>query len=156
MNDRRRQEEPAVEDSKEQAGSANAFIAKFRLGAEASKLVRFIGFGLFAALLDLLTLNALLALGFSPSWAKLIGYLVALSFTLTFVSPFVFRRIHSLSRLLKTSVVYISTGAINVWTFSIILDVTASINWAFLIGTATSASLNFIALRVINNSAAEK
>jgi putative flippase GtrA len=112
-------------------------------------LIRFIIFGLVAVVIDLVTLNVSVGLGMHPSWAKITGYVLALSFTLKFVSPIVFRSVNTPFQVFVTTLVYLSTGVVNVVIFSIVFGLSSNLNIAFFAGTVSSASLNYVALRLL-------
>ena len=107
-----------------------------------------------AVVIDLVTLNVSVGLGMHPSWAKITGYVLALSFTLKFVSPIVFRSVNTPFQVFVTTLVYLSTGVVNVGIFSIVFGLSSNLNIAFLAGTVSSASLNYVALRLLTNKQA--
>jgi len=112
-------------------------------------LIRFIIFGLVAVVIDLVTLNVSVGLGMHPSWAKITGYVLALSFTLKFLSPIVFRRVNTPFQVFVATLLYLSTGVVNVLIFSIVFGHSSNLNIAFFAGTVSSASLNYVALRLL-------
>jgi len=147
-----RAQRPETGDAKKRRWGLSVGRLRSRIKNELYPLIRFIAFGLVAVILDLVTLNVSVSLGMPPTWAKIAGYVLALSFTLKFVSPIVFRSTNTPFRVFVTSLIYLSTGVINVLTFTIILGVTSNLNVAFLAGTVASASLNYAALRALTNA----
>lgn len=112
-----------------------------------NEAARFFALGLIALGLDVLIFTVLLLAGVPADISKGIGYALGLVFTLLFVFPSVFST-RSSARLLGGGVlIYIWSGLVNVWTFSVIFSAEASVPASLLISTAVSASMNFILLR---------
>lgn len=108
---------------------------------------RFFAFGLVALGLDVLSFSVLLLAGVPADISKGIGYSLGLVFTLVFVFPSVFSTRSSATLLGGGVLIYIGSGLVNVWTFSVIFSAEASVPASLLISTAVSASMNFFLLR---------
>jgi putative flippase GtrA len=112
-------------------------------------ILRFITFGLIAVVLDLVTFSAFLAVGLTPNFAKAAGYSVALAFTLKYLLPGVFRSTNNPARFFGAMFIYLSTGVMNVTTFSLVAGATSALAIAFLAGTAVSASVNYFSIKIL-------
>lgn len=113
------------------------------------RVLRFALFGLLGTLVDFATFQFLIFSGVEPPTSKAASYLVALAFTVLFISRFVFR-VHSAStRRVQIFFLYLATGFLNVLVFSVLSQITLGLNPAFFIATLMSAAVNYWALKAL-------
>lgn len=119
---------------------------------ELGRLARFVAFGLAGTTVDYLSFISAMSLGLEPELAKGFGYLVAISFTTLFISRFVFKAKMTPKSRLKTLVLYLFTGTLNVLAFSVMLNLQLDQNLAFLLATTLAASVNYFFVRSLSLS----
>jgi putative flippase GtrA len=121
-------------------------------GTELARLARFVAFGLAGTTVDYLSFISVMSVGLEPELAKAFGYLVAISFTTLFISRFVFKAKVTPKKRLKTLVLYLFTGVLNVLAFSVMLNLQLDQNLAFLLATTLAASVNYFFVRALSLS----
>lgn len=125
-------------------------ISEYIQTGELARVTRFIAFGLVGTTVDFVSFISLTILGLQPEIAKAFAYLAAISFTTLFISKFVFRVTVTLGRRVKTLLLYVLTGTLNVLAFSVMLFLGLSQNLAFLSATILAASVNYFAVRSLS------
>jgi len=112
-------------------------------------LVRFLLFGVAAVSIDYSVLNFAMMLGLFPSASKAAGYIAALTFTVAFVTRFVFgTATTSLDKLLVLAL-YLTTGTLNVLIFEVSIVSLLSIQVSFLNALVCTSILNFLGLNLL-------
>jgi putative flippase GtrA len=114
---------------------------------------RFVFFGLSAVLIDFLVFNLSSLLGANPTFAKAIGYIAAVFFTLLFVVRFTFRRRLVGRDNIGIFFLYACTGLVNVLVFTYLRSFDWSSNQSFVFAVVASATLNFVGLKFLVNRA---
>jgi putative flippase GtrA len=119
---------------------------------ELARLARFIVFGVAGTAVDYLSFISVMTVGLEPELAKAFGYLVAITFTTLFISRFVFKAKVTPKNRLKTLVLYLCTGILNVLAFSMMHKLQLDQNLAFLFATTLAASVNYFFVRALSLS----
>lgn len=120
------------------------------MNPEIRRVIRFLVFGLSAAGLDFGVLSLLLSVGLDSIFAKGLGFLCALFFTIMFIGKYVFDS-SSAGHVPTLIILYMASGTLNLAVYLACESIGLHILTCFVLATGTSSATNYAALRFFNS-----